>query len=95
MPEIVVRYFGILREITGKNQEKISVNGSSTVFELISEMAKRNGNKFKDFVFDSHGKPRKSLAFAINGDSVTYKRLKSRKCHEISEFVILPPISGG
>ncbi len=95
MAEVVVRYFGILREIARRSVEKVSIDDSSTAFDLIAEISRRHGDKFKNFVFDSKGKPRKSIAFAVNGDSVAYYRLQSTKCNKISEFVILPPISGG
>ena len=93
--KITVKYFGMLHDIVGKRSEILSVEESDTAMDLVREMSRRNGKRFRDFVFDSHGELRSGLAFAINGASVERSELSKIKSKGISEFVILPPISGG
>lgn len=97
MAEVSVLYFGLLRELVpGKRkQERVKIEDSASVLELIQKIADSHGHKFKNYVFDDQGKLRSGLAFAVDGDSVTFTSLKKIKCSEIKEFVILPPISGG
>ncbi len=95
MAEVTIRYFGVLREITGKRAEQVRIEDDSTLLELIQNLAKRHGPKFKNFVYAENEHLNKSLAFAANGDAMPVSRLKVLKCGEIEEFVILPPISGG
>ena len=97
MAEVSVLYFGLLRELVPgkKRQERIKIEDSASVFDLIQKIADSHGNKFRNYVFDDQGKIRNGLAFAIDGDSVEFTSIKKTKCSEIKEFVILPPISGG
>jgi len=85
----------MLREAAGKSSERIKLDDSSSALELVEEIGKRNNARFGNLVFDYSGKIRKSLAFAVNGDTMVQSKLRSMKCKDISEFAILPPISGG
>jgi MoaD family protein len=89
-----IKYFGMLHDIVGKRSEVLSVESSNTAMDLVEILSKRHGARFRDFVFESND-IRPGLAFAINGSSVDRAVLSKTKCKEISEFVILPPISGG
>ena len=95
MAKVVVRYFGILRELVGKRDEKLTIEDSASINELIESVSKIHGDKFSEYVFDSNGRLRKGFVYAINGDTVSEGRLANIKCKEVSEFAILPPISGG
>ena len=95
MNEVTVLYFGRLREIVGRKQDKVKVEDSRSADDLINVISDLHGKNFKNFVFDSNGKKRPGLAFAINGDTVDASQLKKIRCGSIREFVILPPISGG
>jgi molybdopterin converting factor small subunit len=95
MQTVLVRYYGILKEFAKKKQEKIEMEDNSSVLDLIKVISARNGEKFRDFVSADNGKMRDGLAFAVDGKSVERSTLGRIKCKDISEFVILPPISGG
>jgi MoaD family protein len=95
MKEISVLYFGPLRQITGKRKEKIGIEESSTLLDLVHVLAQRNGKTFEEFVFGTNGRIRKGIAFAVNGDSILQSELRTRRINAVDEFVILPPISGG
>ncbi len=85
----------MLHDIAGKRSEVLSIDSSKSTMDLIRTIASRNGKRFQDFVFDADGKIRSGLAFAVNGVSIQKAELNKIKCSDISEFVILPPISGG
>jgi molybdopterin converting factor small subunit len=85
----------MLREASGKTAEKISLNDSDSARDLISKVVELNNNRFRELILDSKGKIRNSFVFAVNGDTIPYSRLRSLRSRDISEFAILPPISGG
>jgi molybdopterin converting factor small subunit len=93
--KILVRYYGMLHDITGKRSESIIVEDSVSALDLVRKISVKNGKKFEEFVYDPDGKLREGLAFAIDGSSVQKSQLAKTKTKDISEFVILPPISGG
>ena len=97
MPEtgIVIRYYGMLHDIVGKRSEVLNIDDSETALALVKIISTRHGKKFQEFVFDQNGRIRSGLAFAVNGVSIPRSMLSKTKCKDISEFVILPPISGG
>jgi len=93
--KVGVRYFGILHDLVGKRSETLTVGESDTILDLVKLISSKHGKKFEEFVFDSKGKIRPGLAFAINGSSVERSSLGKTECKDVKEFVILPPISGG
>ncbi len=95
MARVRVRYFGILREKVGKREERVTIEDSASLSELIDMLIKSHGEKFTEYAFDSDGHLKSGFAFAINGDSIRESELPRIKCKQVSEFVILPPISGG
>jgi molybdopterin converting factor small subunit len=94
LAEVSVLYFGPLYEIIGKRREKMHVESDSTLRELLEEMRKKH-KRLGGFIFESEGKIRNSIAFAVNGISISKSQLEKIKCGDVSEFVVLPPISGG
>ncbi len=95
MAKVRVRYFGMLREIVGKREERCDINDSYGVDKLIKLLSEKHGVGFSEFLFDQRGKLRDGLAFAVNGDTTDSKHLSKMTCENVHEFVILPPISGG
>jgi len=85
----------MLRDLADKREEKILIDDSSSVSKLIEKICENHGKRFRDYVFDIKGKPREGFAFAVDGISISQKMLPKMKCKGVSEFVILPPISGG
>jgi hypothetical protein len=79
----------------GKRSESIDIDDSLNGVDLLKSISNAHGKKFNDFVFDSKGELTKGITFAINGVSIQKPILSRTKCRNISEFVILPPISGG
>jgi molybdopterin converting factor small subunit len=95
LAEVSVLYFGPLYEIVGKRREKIAIGENSSLRDLLQVMRDMHGEKLGTFIFDPAGKIRSSIAFAVDGVSVSRLRLGKIKCGRIREFVVLPPISGG
>jgi len=93
--KVTIRYFGMLRDIVGKRSETLSIDDGSTTMDLLRRISSEHGKRFQDFVFESDGKIRSGLAFAINGISVDRSSITKTACKDVEEFVILPPISGG
>jgi molybdopterin converting factor small subunit len=95
MAEVKVLFFGMLREIVSKREERLRVEDTLPASDLVQKLASMHGKKFGEFVFERNGKLRPGLAFAVNGDTVDAAQLKRVACRDVNEFVILPPISGG
>jgi molybdopterin converting factor small subunit len=95
LAEIWIRYFGPLREAVGRRSEKITVDDSASLRELLEKLTNIHGPKFRNFVFAPTGKIRQGIAFAIDGNTISSSQLPKIKSRNIEEFVILPPISGG
>lgn len=85
----------MLHDIVGKRSEIVNINSDETVMGLVKMISFGHGERFQNFIFDKKGKIRPGLAFAIDGNSIEKSKLTRTKCKDVSEFVILPPISGG
>lgn len=74
-------YFGIIRDLTGKNEEELAVN-SKTVREALEELYQKY-NKLKDLS--------NSFRVAVDGKIANYDDI----IKENSVIALLPPVSGG
>lgn len=93
--KITVRFFTVLREITGKKEEKLEFSDSVSVDELLGCLSKRYGREFTDYVYDVGGKPRGYLQFLINGKSITTLEGFRTRLREGDKVAIIPPVGGG
>jgi len=96
--EISVRFFTILREVTGKKEETIKFKTGEivTVNAIIERIAKEYGKNFTDYVFDRRtGEVKGFLQFLINGRSASTIRGLETKLADGDILAIIPPVGGG
>ena len=96
--EISVRFFTILREVTGKKEEtiKFKTGETVTVNAIIERIAKEYGKNFTDYVFDRRtGEVKGFLQFLINGRSASTIRGLETKLADGDILAIIPPVGGG
>lgn len=92
---ITLKYFAMIREITGKKEEPLSLKKGYSAMDLLIKLAEIYGEKLSQFIFDEKREPRENLTFLINGQAIKSENLNERKLKDGDIFVILPPISGG
>ncbi len=93
--KVTVKFFTTLREITGKREEEIKSSRDLTVDELLQDLSKKYGRRFKDYVYDETGDVRSYLQFLVNGRSVTTMQGFKTKLREGDRVAIIPPVGGG
>lgn len=93
--KVTVKFFTVLRELTGKKEEEIELPNAITVAELLSLLSKRHGREFTDYVYDEKGRVRGHLHFLINGRSITTLQGFETRLEEGDRFAIIPPVGGG
>ena len=92
--EVTVRFFTVLRELTGYKEIKVELEEKASLQELLSKLSARFGEKFTGYVFEK-GNVKSHLQLLINGEnSKSLKGLKS-ELREGYVVAILPPVGGG
>jgi MoaD family protein len=92
--EITLRYFALIRDITGKKEEPLLLQKGSSIMDALKKISEIYGEKFIRSVFDGE-KPKDNLIFLVNGQTVNSKLLDRRKLEQMDVLVVLPPIGGG
>jgi len=90
---IRVNYYGILREVTGKNSEEITLE-SALLEDLLRHISKRFGDPFKKFFFKEEDLYPQINIF-INHVVVPLQEIPGRQLHHEDQIDLFVPVSGG
>jgi len=90
-----VKFFTTLREITGKKEEEVESSGTITVKELLTQLSKKYGTEFTDYIYDEKGNVRTHIQILINGRGINVFQGLETKLKEGDTVAIFPPVGGG
>jgi MoaD family protein len=95
--QVSVRFFTVLREITGKKEETLQFpQETATVAVALKTLANRYGKPFTDYVYDADTDNVKGfLQFFVNGQSTAAMKGIDSELHEEDVLAIVPPVGGG
>jgi len=93
--KITVKFFTSLREITGKKEDEIQSSSVVTVEELLTQLSKKYGKQFTEYVYDEKGKVRTHIQILVNGRGIIALQGLETKLKEGDNLAILPPVGGG
>ncbi len=92
---VEVKFFTSLREITGKKVEKIQLQNTITVNELITVLSEKYGKNFREYIYNQKGDVQEFLSFLVNGKNINIMQGFDTKLQEMDVIAILPPVGGG
>lgn len=95
--KVSVRFFTVLREITGKREENLQFAAEEkvTVSLVLRKLAQMYGKDFADYVFATSGEVRGFLQFLVNGKSVAALEGLETRLADGDVLAIVPPVGGG
>lgn len=94
--KVKVKFFALVRELTGKREEVVDLTDTATVRTLLDKLVDEYGAKFHDYLFDPESKePRGHLQFLIDGRNIALMQGLDTTLRDGSSFAILPPVGGG
>ena len=93
--KVEVRFFTSLREITGYKVNKILLQNSSTVEELLTLLSEKHGKNFREYIYNKEGEVQGFLSFLVNGKNINIMQGFDTKLKEDDVVAILPPVGGG
>jgi len=93
--KIQVKFFTTLREITGKKEEEVKSSSTITIKELLTQLSKKHGAEFTDYIYDEKGDVRIYIQILINGRSINVFQGLETKLKEGDTVAIFPPVGGG
>jgi len=89
-----VKFFASARDIVGTREEVLDIQDSARVIDLLTLLAKKHGEKLKEYLFDTKtGNPRSYLQFLVNDRPITgdFSTPLMNDC----VLMIFPPAGGG
>jgi len=95
---VSVRFFTILREITGKKEETLQFTKDEevTVNRVLNRLSEKYGKAFNEYVYDHRTREVKGfLQFLVNGRSVSSSEGIETELSDGDVLAIVPPVSGG
>ena len=95
---VFVRFFTILREVTGKKEETLHFQKDEevTVNSVLKRLTEKYGKAFDEYVYDHRTREVKGfLQFLVNGRSVSSSKGTETELSDGDILAIVPPVSGG
>ena len=86
---IIVRFFGSIREALGTTRDRIDIQEDAALQDLIETLIQKYGSPFEEFVQRMHP------VLLVNGKSILIIDGLKTKLSEGSEVAIIPPYTGG
>ncbi len=94
--KIVVQYFTIIRNITGKKEEALDVPAETNVLNLLEQLIARYGTAFQRIVQSGGSNfPGLKVLFLINGQNTELLGGLNAQLKNQDTLSIIPPLSGG
>ncbi|HYB68035.1 MAG TPA: ubiquitin-like small modifier protein 1 [Candidatus Acidoferrales bacterium] len=93
-----MRFFTILREVTGKKEETLQFQKDEevTVNSVLKRLTEKYGKAFDEYVYDHRTREVKGfLQFLVNGRSVSSSKGTETELSDGDILAIVPPVSGG
>nr|MDO8135835.1 MoaD family protein [Candidatus Njordarchaeum guaymaensis] len=93
--EIIIRYFTVLRDLTGTREEKMNAEEGSTVEDVLKTLGARYGNEFERYIFSGREHRGLRLLFFVDGRNIEGSDGFKTRLKSGSVLAIMPPVAGG
>ena len=93
--KVIVRYFTVLREVTGKREEEIDAKKGSTIKDILNFLNGKYGKEFEKYVLSGMKHKGLKLLFLMNGQNIEQLEGLKTKLHDGNVLTIMPPVAGG
>jgi len=94
--KIKVKFFALVRELTGTREEIVDLDDHATVRTLLAKLVEKYGAKFRDYIFDpTSNQPKGHIQFLLDGRNITLMQGLDTSLKEGTSLAILPPVGGG
>jgi len=94
--KIKVKFFALVRELTGTKEEVVDLDDQATVRTLLDKLVAEHGIKFRDYIFDPvSNEPKGHVQFLMDGRNITLMQGLDTILKEGTSLAILPPVGGG
>jgi len=96
--QISIRFFTVLREVTGKKEEKVEFpeGENATIESVLKKLSKQYGKRFREYVYHPQtGEAKGFLQFLVNGKSTSNIKGLETELINGDVLAIIPPVGGG
>ncbi len=93
--KIMVQFFTIIRNITGKKEESLEFPAETNVHKVLEQLIEKYGAAFQRIVQSGSNFPGLKVLFLVNGQNTETLGGLSTTLKNGDTLSIVPPLSGG
>ncbi|MEK7847980.1 MAG: MoaD/ThiS family protein [Chloroflexota bacterium] len=95
MPEVVVTFYGHIRDVAPQGKMELGLPAGSTVADLLQRLVAELGEPFRERAFDEYGQLLPSLKVIVAGEVVEeLEQVLGGEGAQVA-VVVVPPVIGG
>ena len=93
--KVTVRYFTLLRNLTGKREEQLTAEEDTTIEDILGILIKKYGKEFEDYVLSGRERRGLRVLFFLDGRNIEGLDGLKTKPGTGSVLSLMPPVAGG
>lgn len=93
--EVTIRYFTLLRNLTGTREERLAVGEDQTIEDILGILSKKYGKEFEDYVLSGRDRRGLRVLFFLDGRNIEGLDGLKTKLRAGSVVALMPPVAGG
>jgi MoaD family protein len=92
MSKVKVKFYGALARTTGDKEVEVE---SSTLGQMLNQLAVKYGESFKEKIYDKKGNPKRFVNIYVNGKDIRFLNRLDTTIKQGDTVSIMPAVTGG
>ena len=92
---VTLKFLGSLRHASGEDKLSVECEGSTSVLDLVNQVARKNSSLRRNLLDEQLEKPKPNALILVNGREISVLKGLETKVKDGDEVIFVPIVHGG